>query len=78
MGAEARVEGSRLLIRGVAGLKGAMLSSYNDHRVLMSLAVAATRACGETLLTYPNAYRISYPEFLEAMNHIGACMECVD
>jgi len=78
MGADARVEGSRLLIRGVSGLKGAMLSSYNDHRVLMSLAVAATRACGETLLTYPNAYRISYPEFLEAMNHIGACMECVD
>jgi 3-phosphoshikimate 1-carboxyvinyltransferase len=78
MGAEARVEGSRLLIRGVAGLKGAMLSSYNDHRVLMSLAVAATRACGETLLTYPHAYRISYPEFLEAMNHIGASMECVD
>ncbi len=78
MGADARVDGSRLLIRGAAGLKGATLSSYNDHRVLMSLAVAATRASGETLLTYPHAYRISYPEFLEAMNHIGASMECVD
>jgi|SRR5579875_3187731 len=77
MGADARVEGSRLVIRGVAGLKGAQLSSYNDHRVLMSLAVAATRASGETLLTYPHAYRISYPEFLEAMNRIGASMECV-
>ena len=77
MGADARVEGSRLVIRGVSDLKGATLSSYNDHRVLMSLAVAATRARGESLLTYPNAYRISYPEFLEAMNHIGASMECV-
>ncbi|MGH8259571.1 MAG: 3-phosphoshikimate 1-carboxyvinyltransferase [Steroidobacteraceae bacterium] len=78
MGADVRIEGSRLLIRGVDGLNGATLSSYNDHRVLMSLAVAATRASGQTLLTYPHAYRISYPEFLEAMNRIGASMECVD
>ena len=27
----------------------------------MALAVAASRADGETRLTYPNAHRISYP-----------------
>ena len=40
---------------------GADLSSFNDHRVLMALAVAAPGPTGETRLTYPNAYRISYP-----------------
>jgi cyclohexanecarboxylate-CoA ligase len=50
---------------------GASLSSFNDHRVLMSLAVAGTRCEGETSLTYPHAYRVSYPEFLEAMTGIG-------
>lgn len=78
MGGHLRVDGSRLLIRGVERLAGRDLSSFNDHRVLMSLAVAGTRANGHTLITYPNAYRISYPEFLEAMNGIGAAMECID
>jgi 3-phosphoshikimate 1-carboxyvinyltransferase len=50
------------------------MSSFNDHRVLMSLAVAASRAAGESRLTYPRAYRISYPTFLEAMTGIGVDM----
>ncbi len=40
----------------------------------MSLAVAASRADGQSTLTYPNAYRISYPRFLEAMRGIGVPM----
>lgn len=78
MGGDLRVEGRNLRIRGVGELTGHDVSSFNDHRVLMSLAVAGTRAEGHTLITYPNAYRISYPEFLEAMNGIGANMECID
>jgi len=58
-------------------LNGRDLSSFNDHRVLMSLAIAGTRATGYTLISYPNAYRISYPEFLNAMHGIGVKMECV-
>lgn len=76
MGARLRVSGSQLIIQGVDRLAGADLSSFNDHRVLMSLAIAATRATSRSRLTYPNAYRISYPEFLNAMNGIGARMEC--
>ncbi len=78
MGGDLRIDGSRLVIRGVERLKGRDLSSFNDHRVLMSLAIAGTRANGHTLITYPNAYRISYPEFLVAMNGIGATMECIE
>ncbi|HEV7136494.1 MAG TPA: 3-phosphoshikimate 1-carboxyvinyltransferase [Steroidobacteraceae bacterium] len=76
MGARLRVSDSQLIIQGVDRLAGADLSSFNDHRVLMSLAIAATRATGRSRLTYPNAYRISYPEFLNAMNGVGARMEC--
>ncbi len=66
--------GGELLITGAGPLSGAPMSSFNDHRVLMSLAVAATRASGESRLTYPRAYRISYPTFLEAMTGIGLNM----
>ncbi len=77
MGGNLQIDGSRLVIRGVERLSGRDLSSFNDHRVLMSLAIAGTRATGYTLISYPNAYRISYPEFLNAMHGIGVKMECV-
>ncbi|MEU5536027.1 3-phosphoshikimate 1-carboxyvinyltransferase [Streptomyces sp. NPDC020362] len=74
MGGELELTGDTLTVRGVGDLVGARLSSYNDHRVLMSLAVASSRVRGHSTLTYPNAYRISYPGFLDAMNTIGVPM----
>ncbi|MFB2556860.1 3-phosphoshikimate 1-carboxyvinyltransferase [Herbiconiux liangxiaofengii] len=77
LGAHLTDRGDALEIDGLGDdgpLHGAALSSFNDHRVLMSLAVAGTRADGETTLTYPRAYRISYPRFLDAMNDIGLPM----
>ncbi|MDM7990017.1 3-phosphoshikimate 1-carboxyvinyltransferase [Arthrobacter sp. zg-Y877] len=78
MGADLAVEGSTLTVRGAGGLGGADLSSFNDHRVLMSLAVAASAAEGRSTLTYPNAYRISYPEYLQAMTTFGLRMQVVE
>ncbi|MBD8043987.1 3-phosphoshikimate 1-carboxyvinyltransferase [Arthrobacter sp. Sa2BUA2] len=75
MGADVRITGNELRVRGPAHLAGADLSSFNDHRVLMSLAIAASAAEGRSTLTYPNAYRISYPEFLQAMNSFGLSMQ---
>lgn len=74
MGGDLELHDDRLVARGVTKLFGARLSSFNDHRILMSLAVAASRAEGRSTLTYPNAYRISYPRFLEAMRAIGVPM----
>lgn len=74
LGARLELDGDRLLVHGVSGLRGAPLSSFNDHRVLMALAVAASRADGRSTLSYPHAYQISYPTFLDAMNAIGLRM----
>ncbi|MEU1882573.1 3-phosphoshikimate 1-carboxyvinyltransferase [Streptosporangium sp. NPDC020072] len=74
MGARLGLRGERLVCHGVESLAAADLSSFNDHRVLMALAVAASRADGESRLTYPNAYRISYPRFLNEMNTVGMSM----
>ncbi|MFE9249250.1 3-phosphoshikimate 1-carboxyvinyltransferase [Streptomyces sp. NPDC007088] len=78
MGGDLELDGDALRVRGVEGLLGAKLSSFNDHRVLMSLAVASSRARGHSTLTYPNAYRISYPAFLDAMNTLGLPMSVED
>ncbi|WP_330476799.1 3-phosphoshikimate 1-carboxyvinyltransferase [Streptomyces platensis] len=71
MGAELELSDDTLRVTGVDSLVGAELSSYNDHRVLMSLAVASSRARGHSTLSYPHAYRISYPGFLDMMNTVG-------
>jgi len=74
MGGRLELHDDRLVAHGISQLFGARLSSFNDHRILMSLAVAASRAEGQSSLTYPHAYRISYPRFLEAMRSIGVPM----
>ncbi|MGH2467259.1 MAG: 3-phosphoshikimate 1-carboxyvinyltransferase [Candidatus Limnocylindrales bacterium] len=74
MGARIEVEGEDLVCRGVEELQGRAVASYNDHRVLMALAVAGSRARGTTSISYPHAYRLSYPTFLEAMDSIGIPM----
>jgi cyclohexanecarboxylate-CoA ligase len=71
MGARVEFDGNDMEFEGVAQLHGAELSSFNDHRVLMALAVAGSTATGVTELSYPHAYRISYPEFLGHMNALG-------
>jgi 3-phosphoshikimate 1-carboxyvinyltransferase len=71
MGAHVEFDGNDLEFEGVDRLHGAELSSYNDHRVLMALAVAGSAASGMTELSYPHAYKISYPEFADHMNTIG-------
>ena len=71
MGARIEFDGNDMTFQGVDRLRGANLSSFNDHRVLMALTVAASIATGVTELSYPHAYRISYPEFLDHMNALG-------
>jgi 3-phosphoshikimate 1-carboxyvinyltransferase len=71
MGARVDFDGQDMRFEGVSDLHGATLSSFNDHRVLMALAVAGASADGVTELSFPHAYRISYPEFLEHMNALG-------
>jgi 3-phosphoshikimate 1-carboxyvinyltransferase len=71
MGARVDFDGNDLEFHGVEQLNGAPLSSYNDHRVLMALAVAGSTATGVTELSYPHAYRISYPEFVDHLSALG-------
>jgi 3-phosphoshikimate 1-carboxyvinyltransferase len=79
MGGDVAERGDELVVRGIeGGLTGSPLSSFNDHRVHMALTVAASRARGESSLTYPNAYRISYPGFLDDMRSIGLHLSVED
>lgn len=52
-----------LRIWGGYPLRGAICQSYNDHRIAMSLAIAALRAEGETVIEDAETIDVSFPSF---------------
>lgn len=53
-------------------LRGTMVHGYNDHRVVMSLAVAGLVANGETIIDTAEATDVTFPNFLKTFRHLGA------
>jgi 3-phosphoshikimate 1-carboxyvinyltransferase len=59
------------VIAGPTRLHGAAVDSHGDHRLAMSLAVAGMIAEAETTVTRAEAYRESFPNFVEMMRGLG-------
>jgi len=72
MGARIEEFADGLTIEGVGALHGADVDSETDHRVAMSLAVAAQVALGPTQLHRPEAAAVSYPGFWEDLERLQA------
>jgi 3-phosphoshikimate 1-carboxyvinyltransferase len=67
MGAKIGVEADDLVITGGHSLRGAAVDSRGDHRIAMSLGVAAMVATGETEVSGAGAAAVSYPGFFEVL-----------
>jgi len=72
MGARIEEFADGLTIEGGVPLHGADVDSETDHRVAMSLAVAAQVAQGPTQLHRPEAAAVSYPGFWEDLERLQA------
>ncbi|MDX2229233.1 MAG: 3-phosphoshikimate 1-carboxyvinyltransferase [Leptolyngbyaceae cyanobacterium bins.349] len=70
MGAKVSELPDGMEITGGTALTGAELDSYTDHRIAMSLAIAALRASGNTIIHRAEAAAISYPEFVETLVNV--------
>ena len=70
MGAEIEEQEDGVTIRGGHPLNGAELDSETDHRVAMSLAVAAILAKGDSTLARSEAAAVSYPTFWEELERL--------
>jgi 3-phosphoshikimate 1-carboxyvinyltransferase len=57
-------------ITGGTGLKGAELDSLTDHRIAMSLAIAALAATSPTTIHRAEAVAVSYPDFVPTLERI--------
>ncbi|MFZ5449724.1 MAG: 3-phosphoshikimate 1-carboxyvinyltransferase [Thermodesulfobacteriota bacterium] len=70
MGIEANETEDGLIIRGGKPL-GAVIETYNDHRIAMSFAVAGLKAAG-TRITDPDCVAKSFPDFWEFFERLYA------
>ena len=57
-------------ITGGTPLTGAELDSFTDHRIAMSLAIAALNASGSTMINRAEAASVSYPDFFDTLKAI--------
>lgn len=70
MGANILEHPDGLEITGGATLTGAEMDSYTDHRIAMSLAIAALNAKSETKIHRAEAASISYPTFVQTLSDV--------
>ncbi|MDR1906102.1 MAG: 3-phosphoshikimate 1-carboxyvinyltransferase [Clostridiales bacterium] len=70
-GGRAVMEDSRLIIDGVKEYKSAVLSGFNDHRMVMSAAILALGASGTITINGTEAVNKSYPDFFEEYKRLG-------
>jgi len=70
MGADIEEEEDGFTVNGPTILQGAVCESYNDHRIAMSLAVAALLAEGKTVIRNSECIDISFPGFEKTLQNL--------
>jgi 3-phosphoshikimate 1-carboxyvinyltransferase len=72
LGADVRIDGDDIVVRGPTPLAGAATDSLGDHRLAMTFAIAALIAAGKTSIARPSSASVSYPGFFDELERMGA------
>nr|MBQ6739671.1 hypothetical protein [Synergistaceae bacterium] len=72
LGAEACELDDKLIVKGsnFRNLRGGFVNGFNDHRIVMSAAIAAVRCENEVIISDCDAVNKSYPKFFEDYNNL--------
>ncbi len=71
LGADVKETADSLIVRGKTPLHGGEVRSFNDHRIAMSMAIAAAAANGDVVIRGAEAVAKSYPTFFEDYKKLG-------
>lgn len=69
MGIECSTDGEQIIIHG-GKPKGALIHTYNDHRIAMAFAIAGTRV-KDLQIESPEVVKKSFPDFWNTLREIG-------
>ena len=70
LGAKVQEFEDGMTISGTGSLTGALCSSWGDHRIAMSIAIAGSRAKGETVIENADCVSVSYPGFFQEIDEL--------
>lgn len=71
LGAKVKEEEEALTIYGGHPLSGGRLNGYNDHRMVMAMAIAALSCSGPVTISGAEAVNKSYPDFFTQFRALG-------
>lgn len=74
MGADIKELPDGLVIRE-SKLRGCSVSGHDDHRIVMSLAIAGLNCSGETIIDTAEAMNVTFPSFVEYIQRCGGKIE---
>ena len=66
------------LANGTSRHKGAVVETYNDHRIVMALIIAALPLQEKTLIKNIECIKVLYPAFLEDLKKLGRQFQVID
>ena len=78
LGADITVTDDGLIMKPVNGLHGGEVSSFGDHRIVMSAAIAALRCSGDVIIHGAEAVEKSYPDFFRDYTLLGGNANVID
>ncbi len=78
LGADITETPDGLRIIGKQGLTGGSVKGYNDHRIVMALAIAAMRCDGKVEIDDAQSIAKSYPTFFEDLVSLGGACDVLN
>jgi 3-phosphoshikimate 1-carboxyvinyltransferase len=72
LGARVTVAGDEIAIEGGRALRGAPIETHEDHRLVMTFAIAGLIAQGATIVRDPGSAEVSYPGFFGELERMRA------
>ena len=78
LGGKAETTDDTLTVYGTGFLEGGTVDSFNDHRIVMSAAIAATACKSAVTIQDAQAVNKSYPTFFEDIKKLGASIQIID
>jgi 3-phosphoshikimate 1-carboxyvinyltransferase len=74
-GAPFSMENDTLCVTGVRSLRGGIVDSYHDHRIVMAAAIGALRARGPVDILHAGSVGKSYPAFFDDLASCGVVVD---
>lgn len=72
LGIRIDLDGDIMIVHGTETFSGGKVEAHHDHRIAMALAIAATVATEEVLISGAEAVSKSFPSFWEKLEALGA------